>query len=126
LFVSINKQKLLLKILFICMIFNVIFNVLLIPTFSYLAAAFVTVITELFSFILCFHYLSKLICKIEIQKFVLKPVIASLLMGLFILFFKINFFLLIIISSILYFAILILLKTFTEEDINLIKQITHK
>lgn len=124
--ISINKQTISLKITFIAMIVNIILNLLLIPYFSYLAASFVTVITELIAFVLCFNYLSKFIIKINILKFIFKPAIASLIMGLFILYFNINLFLLIIISTLLYLTILIILKTFNDDDIKLLKQIFHE
>ncbi|MDY9922725.1 flippase [Methanobacterium sp.] len=124
--VSIDKQIISLKITFIAMIVNIILNLLLIPYFSYLAASFVTVITELVAFIFCFSYLSKFIIKINIIKFIIKPAVASLIMGLFMLCFNINLFLLIIISTILYLVILVILKTFSDEDIQLLRQILHK
>lgn len=125
LLISINQQKLLLKIVFICMITNIILNFILIPQFSYLGASIVTVVTEFLSFILCFHYLTKFICKIKIQSLVIKPIIGSIIMALFILYTDLNLFLQIFISIIIYFTILTILKTFSKEDLNLIKHILN-
>jgi len=123
---AINKQFLALKINFLCMILNVVVNLILIPKYSYIGASIATVITELLSFILCFYLLSKFVYKIQIHKYILKPLLASTIMGLFIYTFagiKMNIFLSVCISVILYFGMLILLKTFSKKDINLFKQI---
>ena len=122
-FVSLNKQNLLLKILFIAMIFNIASNLLLIPQFSYIGSAVLTVISEIIIFVLCFYFLSKFICKIEFVDTLIKPVLASGIMGIFILSLKIDLLLLIPISTFVYFSVLILLKTFTKDDINLVRQI---
>jgi len=123
---SVNKQFLALKINFFCMILNVVINLMLIPRYSYVGASIATVITTLLSFILCFHFLSKFIYKIQIHKYILKPIMASTIMGLSIFFFaKTNLFLLICISIVIYFGVLILLKTFLKKDISLFKQVVN-
>jgi len=123
---SINKQFLALKINFLCMILNVVINLILIPRYSYIGASIATVITELLSFILCFYFLSKFVYKIQIHKYILKPIIASTIMGLFIFSFaKTNLFLLICISIVIYFSVLIPLKTFSKKDVSLFKQVVN-
>ena len=121
-FISINKQNLLLKLTFVLMIANIILNLILIPQFSYIGAALATVITTLFSFPIEFYFLSKFICKIEIGKIMIKPVVASAISGLII--FKLNsgLFLSVIIAIISYFVILILLKTFTSDDLEIFRK----
>jgi O-antigen/teichoic acid export membrane protein len=121
---SIDRQTLTLKILLFCMSLNVVINLILIPRYSYVGASIATVITELLAFILCYYFLSKFIYKIPIYKFIAKPIMASAIMGLFILsFVKMNFFLLVCISIVVYLGMLILLRTFSKEDLNLFKQI---
>jgi hypothetical protein len=62
--------------------------------------------------------------KIPIFKILLKPAIASLIMGLVIITLtNINILIVILISTIIYFIALYILKTFSEEDITLFKQI---
>lgn len=121
-FISINKQNLLLKLTFVLMIANIILNLILIPQFSFIGAALATVITTLFSFPIEFYFLSKFICKIEIGKIMIKPVVASAISGLII--FKLNsgLFLSVIIAIISYFVILILLKTFTSDDLEIFQK----
>jgi O-antigen/teichoic acid export membrane protein len=126
LLVSINKQNLLLKILLICMCLNIILNLILIPYFSFIGASLITLITELISFIFCYYYLSTLICKIQIGKILVKPIIASIIMSIFLLIFiENNILLLILISIILYFGVLITLNAFSNNDKDLFKQIIN-
>lgn len=120
---SINQQRLILKILLLCLLLNVVMNMVLIPRYSYVGASIATVGTELLSFILCYHFLSKLIYKIPIFKFIVRPAVASIIMGFFVFVAKINFFLLVCLASSIYFSVLIFLKTFSMEEFNLFKQI---
>lgn len=121
---SINRQDMILKILSICMLLNIVINFILIPKYSYVGASFATVIAELLSFILCYHFLSKFVYKIQIHKFVTKPLMASIIMGIFVLYtVEMNLFLLVCISIVVYFGLLIIFKTFSNEDLNLLKQL---
>ena len=121
---SINRQNITLKIVFLCMLFKVVINLILIPKYSYVGASVATVCTEMLSFILCYYFLSKFVQKISIYRFIIKPIIASSIMALFILLFiTMKFFLLICISIAIYFGTIIVLKAFSEEDLNLFKQI---
>lgn len=119
---SINKQDLLYKIMLISMIFNILLNLTLIPRFSYLGSSIVTLISELIVFILCFHYVSRFVCKIKV-KITFKPLIASAIMGLSIFYLHINLLLSIIIGLIIYLVSLIVLKTFAKKEIDLFRQV---
>ena len=122
-FISIKEQNLLLKFTFIGLILNVILNLILIPYYSYIAAALVTVISEIFGITLCFYFLSKLICKIPIHKMVVKPAIASIIVSLLIFILDMNLFWSIIIAIISYLTLIILLKTFSKEDFAIFRSI---
>lgn len=124
--ISMNKQVLAIRISFLYMIFNIGANLVVIPQFSYLGAAIVTVLTELVGFILLFYYMSKLICKVPLQKFVWKPALATAIMALFMIVVDLNIFVLVLISIIIYFGLLILLKTFSKGDIDLIRKLVEK
>ena len=123
---SINRQHETVRISFLCMLLNVGLNLLLIPTYGYLGAAIVTVITEFSLFIFYFHLISKYLCKIKLREVLMKPLIASLVMALFIILVKTNLFVVIAIATIIYFAVLILLKSFSEGDKEIFRQITGK
>ncbi len=123
---AMNRQNLLVKITFISMIVNISLNLVFIPRYSYLGAAVVTVITELVVFILCYYILSKSFCKINLPSVIFKPAIASIVMALFIIMtMKLNLFLDILIAIIIYFGAIIALKTFTDEDYAILKEIIN-
>nr|WP_319372586.1 flippase [uncultured Methanobacterium sp.] len=123
---SINKQHETVRISFLCMVLNIVLNLLLIRKYGYIGAAVVTVITELSLFLFYFHLISKHVCKIKLREVLLKPIIASFIMALFIILVKTNLFVVIIIATLIYFAVLILLKSFSESDKEIFRQITGK
>jgi len=124
LLVSINKQKLNTVSTVVCAIANVVLNLILIPVLSYNGAAIATVATNAVLFVACYYFVSKHLQAIPIHKMLLKPIISGIIMGTFLCCFNdINLFLLISLAAILYFAALIALKTFSEEDWNMIKKV---
>lgn len=124
--ISMNKQILAIRLTFIYMIFNIAVNLVVIPQFSYLGASVVTVLTELLNFILLYYYLSKFICKVPIQRYVWKPALATFIMAVYMSIINLNIFVLVLTASILYLGLLILFKTFSNGDINLIKKLVTK
>lgn len=120
---AMNRQTTLLKITFVSMIFNIVLNILVIPTYSYVGAAIATVLTEALVISMCLFVLSKSFTSVKLQDVLFKPAIASAVMGLFILLVKTNLFLVIIMSIIVYFTVLIVIKTFNEEDIDILSQV---
>lgn len=125
LFISINKQNILLKITFIAMTFNVVANLLLIPKYSYIAASSITVLTELLGAALCLHYLSKYVCSIQV-KVILKPILATAIMSLFLLVTPLNMYISLILASFIYLGLLILFRAFSQDDYDLIRRINPK
>lgn len=122
---AMNRQVTFLKITAVSLVLNVGMNLILIPMYSYLGAAFATVITEAFSVTLIFYVLSKLVAKVKVREIIFKPAIACLVMALFILLVKTNLFVVIIISIVIYFAVLVALKGFTTEDYDLFRHILN-
>ncbi|MFA7575155.1 MAG: flippase [Arcobacteraceae bacterium] len=117
---SMDQQVLVLKINFLGMILNITINFLLIPKFSYIGASVATIFTCLIVFVLFFSFLSKNIYKVSLPKYISKPMVASIVMGLFIIFFiNINIYLLSGLSIIVYFGVLCALKTSLKRDIDL-------
>jgi O-antigen/teichoic acid export membrane protein len=123
---SINKQRDTVKTTFVAMFLNIALNIWLLPHYGLIAACFITVLTELTCFLLWFHIMNVHGYKINILKILYKPVIASLIMGLAIILLHTNMFIVIIIATIIYFVTLYLLKTFSEDDISLIKKIVGR
>ncbi len=123
---SINKQRETVKTTFIAMLLNIALNLLLLPRYGLIAACYITILTELTCFMLWFHIMNVHGYKINILKILYKPIIASLVMGLAIILLHANVFLVIILATIVYFGVLYLLKTFSEDDISLIKKVLGK
>ena len=123
---AVNHQMTLTKIGAICMFENIILNLLLIPHFSYIAASFITVFTELTGLMIVFYVIhdigySTLSSELKDTIMILA---ASLVMGLFIFYFRnLNLILVIIVATLLYLTILLLIKVINKEEINLFKNI---
>ena len=124
--IAMNKQVLAIRLTFIYMIFNIGANMVLIPHFSYLGAAVVTVLTELVNFIMLFHYLSRFICRVPLLKLVWKPAIATGIMSLFLVSVHLNIFIMVLLGTIIYLALLFLFKTFSENEIGMVQKLVEK
>lgn len=124
--ISMNKQVLAIRLTFIYMIFNIGVNLVVIPQFSYLGAAVVTVMTELVNFIMLFYYLSQFICKVPLHKLIWKPALATVIISLFMISVHLNTFVIVLLAIALYFALLILFKTFSKRDIDIIRKLVEK
>ena len=119
---SINKERWTMMSAGLGALLNIILNLLLIPKFGMLGAAFATFSTELFFFVFAIYLLSRYGYDVDIKKLVPKPLFATAVMSLFIL--KLNYlplFLLIPSSALLYFSALFLTKYLSDDDIQLIR-----
>ena len=120
---AIDKEKNAILMWGLCASVNIILNLILIPTLSYIGASLTTVFSETILFMLFFYFISKHFYHISIHKILYKPLIASLLMGMFIFYFKeINLAILIGLAIFIYISVLLITRTFSEEDIRLFKQ----
>lgn len=121
---AINKQGIRLISVFLSTIFNIVLNLALIPSLSYVGASIATVLSEIILYFAFIYFINKYYHKLNLHIHFIKPLIASLIMGITIFTFSgINLFLLIIVAILIYLTILVLLKTFTKEDKNLFKKI---
>ena len=122
--ISIDKQKLHTLSTGICAIINVILNFILIPILSYNGAAIASVASNAVLFVAGFYFVSKHLQVLPIHKILIKPAMSGLLMSTFIYYFMdVNIFLLVPIAGIVYLVALLALKTFTEEDLDIVKKI---
>ena len=129
LLVSTNKQLVITKISGICVVFNIIINLILIPKYSYIGASFATLLTEilLVGYIIYASY--KLGYGID-SKVVIndlsKVLIATFIMSAAIWYFNgLNLFILMIAGIFIYFISLYLVRGIDEEDIYLVKKILN-
>ena len=126
LLISINQQKLITISIALCAIINVTLNLILIPIMSYNGAAIATVVTNVVLFGANFYFVSKHLQVLPVHKITVKPVISGLTMGAFVYYFiDINIISLIFLAGIVYLIALLALKTFSEEDIEIIKKIAN-
>ena len=122
---AINKQMVGATFAGVAALLNILLNLLLIPEFGGVGAAIATIATEGVGFICICHYVSTHMYKISAHRVVVKPLVASLVMGLFlVLTFKDVNLVLIVFSAILIYVISTLfIKGFTKEDLHLIRQL---
>jgi O-antigen/teichoic acid export membrane protein len=114
---SIDRQNFFTLTTGIGAVLNIILNLILIPIYSFVGAAVATVATEFFNFILLFYFASKNGFRIDILKIISKPLIASIMMGVFIFYLNnVGLFLLMPLSMLFYFLVLLLIKGVREDD----------
>lgn len=124
---STNRQAVITKMSAICVVVNVLANLLLIPRFSYVGSSVATVITEVVLVSGIFLAASRAgygipIC--ALRNDLLKILFSCLEMSVFLLLFNyINIFILIISSASIYFASIYLLRLLDDDDMMLIKQV---
>lgn len=122
--ISINRQDLITRVAGLSMVLNVIGNLLLIPKYGYAGASIATVVTGALACALYLYFVSRLVCRVEFHKLIIKPAVAcGVMAGSLILLRHLNLFLVVPVAAIIYLAVLFLLKTFTREDWNLFNQI---
>ena len=124
---SINKQSIYTKVVFLCMVLNVVLNLILIPKWSYNGAGIATVITEFIAFILLFRYINDFFTNPFSISTIIKPTICGIIMAIFIFYsYNLNIFILIFLSAIIYFTSLILIGSFSKQDYLLMRAILNK
>jgi O-antigen/teichoic acid export membrane protein len=127
LFEAINRQVLCTKIYAVGVVINITLNLILISRFSYIGAAITNFLTLFILLLISFVIFSRTEYKFGpsfLFKIISKIVIASTVMGLFVLYFyKLNLAILIIFSALIYTILIYLLKIFDEKDIHLFKRL---
>jgi O-antigen/teichoic acid export membrane protein len=97
----------------ITVLIHIVLNFILIPKYGFNGVAASMVIAESFFFISGMAATNKRLYKIGLLRIVSKPLIASIIMSVFILLFKqLPFFAIIFFSAIIYFAALLALRAF--------------
>ena len=102
---------------------SIALNLILIPKIGYIGTAISLLITEILLFILYYNNVAKYLHAYNFLNILIKPVISVGIMILYITYAKLNLILIIPTSAIVYFAILILLKTFEKDDYKLFKKV---
>ena len=127
---SVNQQRIITKISMVCMVVNVLLNILLIPKFSYIGSSFVTVVTEflLVGSIIFFSYRLNYGIPLSIIKtYLIRILFSSLVMCIFVLYFKEAYPIILIISAIfVYFFTLYIVRGIDSEDMMLMRQAINR
>ncbi|MGZ7068449.1 MAG: oligosaccharide flippase family protein [Methanobacterium sp.] len=124
-----KKTRLIGVVWLIAAIMNIVLNILLVPYFGILAAAAVTLFTYTIAFILTAYYSFKFFNFDNDYLFILKSISASILTSIVIIISHpegiINVVFIIIVSFIVYFIIIMLLKGIKTEEINFLKEMLN-
>jgi O-antigen/teichoic acid export membrane protein len=127
LLVSINKQYQMALMAGLTALINVVLNLILIPSYSYVGSAFATIAAEGFLLIAYIYLTARYLYVLPLQKIIVKPIISSGVMALVIYILPgMHIFLLIPIGVIVYFGMMYVLRGFSKEDISLLKHIIKK
>jgi len=120
---SMNLEKLSVAILSAGIIINVCLNLLLIPSHSYLGAAFATLVTEIFVFAVFIILVWRALYLINPAIFA-KPLAASAVMAVSIICLPTRNLLLVVpFAALIYFISLCALRSFTQQDRDILKRI---
>lgn len=121
---SIDRQDLGMYAVGICAVANVIMNILLIPRFSYLGAAFATLITELIGFVLQYWFLARHLHAVALLKNIKIPLSAGGVMFLILIWLQpCNPALLIFLGILVYGGMILLCKGVKPEELALFGEI---
>lgn len=120
---SINKQHETIKATFFCLLFSTIGNYILINLFSGVGAAMITVLNEVSMVLFYMYIMHKYGYKVPLHEIVIKPFIASAVMGAVIYYLNLELFTSVFIGMVVYFITVFLIKTFDKDDLNILKQL---
>ena len=124
LLIAINQQRFLTRAFLIGLAFNIVANLIFIPSYGYQAAAVITILSEIALFLPFYYGVRKHLTSIPWLSLAWRPTLSTLLMGAFLWWFKeLNFLLLIPSSLLLYLATLVALGTFEREEIAVMKEL---
>ena len=112
-----GKQSICTLVTGIALAINFILDLLLIPRWSFTGASIATLITEFTITVLSFYYVSRFIIRKKVLKEALKPICSGIItLAMLYLLRNVNFVLAALAGSLSYFVLLIVTKTFTEEE----------
>jgi len=118
-----DRQTYTLKISMALALLNIVLNFILIPKYSFNGAAIATLITQALNFLMVNHYTSRFMIRIDYLKIAWKPLVASLMMAVFLLRYDaIAIWYLVPLAAVVYFSTILLLGV-DEEDKTVLKEI---
>lgn len=124
--VAIDRQKLIVLSTAFCAVVNIVLNLILIPVMSYNGAAIATAVTVAVLALSTFYFVSKHLQTIPVHKMVIKPMIAAVVMGVFVNHcIDFNVVIIVPLAVAVYTVVLLVLKTFSKEDIEMVKSVIN-
>ena len=125
-----NRQLIVTKISALCVVVNIVLNLILIPTFSYIGASISTVVTEAIlvgSVVIIGYKFGFGVSTTRIKEILLKVTASTLVMSVLLIYFKIiNLLILAPFAILIYLAVLYLIKGIDDVDKYLFKQIIKR
>lgn len=123
-----HKEVSVTKIYCIAAIVNIILNIFMIPAYSYIGASVSTVLSEIVILFLEIYALKKIntLPKISFLKDIFKIIISSFILGGILYVLKLNMWIAIPISIVIYLGLLIIFRNFDDIDKSIFKQIIGK
>ncbi len=119
--ISMNKQRVIMYLGLGGLIFKIIANLILIPTYGYNGSAVTTVIAEFLIFAGATIYLYKHKLKLPVLSLSIKPIIASVLIFVAFKYLSaIPIIPLILLTGVIYVVAILIMKTFDRDEINVI------
>lgn len=121
---SIGREKQVTYTLLSLSIFNILFNFILIPKYSYVGASVATVASELLSLFILNKIMKKYLAEVSYK--IIKPLVASLAMGLIIYYLDFLAIWWLVIVGMMFYSLMLYLLKLPEEDKILVKEIVYK
>lgn len=120
--IAVNQQRFLTLAFLIGASFNFVANLIIIPSYGYQGAALITIVSELVLMVPFMYAVWRHVGQVPLLQLALRPTLAAAVMGLVLLWLRhLNLFAMIALGAIIYAAALLLLRTFDEEDIALLR-----
>lgn len=121
--ISTNCEKSMNFVYIFTVICNIGLNLILIPAYSYIGAAFATIICELLLITIYIYIVLKNGHKLPLRKIMIKPIITSLAVGILInVLDSINILLRFLIAALLYVGLLYCMDYFSQDEKDIISQ----
>jgi O-antigen/teichoic acid export membrane protein len=117
--IAVDLQRYITRAFFVAVTFNLIANVLFVPTYSFYASAIITILSEL-ALLIPFAYLMQRGLGQRVNWFGIlwRPIVATgAMIGLIYLLLPVNMILALLVGSVVYLAVLFLLKPLEAEEI---------
>jgi O-antigen/teichoic acid export membrane protein len=119
--IAIDQQRFLTKAFLIGASFNIVANLIVIPTFSYKGAAVVTIVSELVLLVPFYYAVRKHLGSLPWVSLTWQPAVASAIMGIVMWLLKgIPWLLLIPVGGVVYLVVLVAVGTFRQPDMDLL------